>query len=384
MMARRLNSAWIRKVNAARLFHALRERPNSSQRQLGLVTGLDKATISTVIAQLTRDGLVERTERTSGRRAGRPEMGLRIPESAGILLGVRLEPTGIDIVAADMTGRVLDRERAPGTRDLEQALDRLRDAVLTLEERLKGVPHRGIGVCIPGLVERSGHLVFAPNLQWRDVPITSRLRALFDIPVTVENDTKAAAIAERLFGACRNVDDFIYLAAQSGVGGALFLRGQLYRGASGLAGEIGHMNIVAEGRLCGCGAHGCLEAYVSETAILARLGERDLKYGDLDHVAAAARGGDREVTALLDETGGYLALALSGLVNTLNPTHIVLGGNLAIVADFIVPATQRDLERLALKPLQRDVEISISPLGADSVAMGGVALALETFLESTP
>ena len=99
---------------------------------------------------------------------------------------------------------------------------------------------RALGVGIPGLMDRDGNLVLAPNLGWRDVPIRAMLEEIFDCPVAVDNDTKAAAMAERLFGLCRKTDDYVYLTGDSGVGGALVLGGRVYRGSGGFAGEIGH------------------------------------------------------------------------------------------------------------------------------------------------
>lgn len=208
----------------------------------------------------------------------------------------------------------------------------------------------------------------------------AKLKKAFTFPVYADNDTKAAALAEKLFGACRNVTDFIYITGHSGVGGALFLGDRLYRGAGGFAGEIGHMKVVRDGRLCSCGARGCLEAYLSERSILSRLEEAGLDLEDVWAVAERAQSGDKGVLSILTETGRYLGFAVADLINLVNPSLVVLGGNLAIVAPFVLPAMQEVIAGNALEAPRSETGIIVSPLGAESVPMGGITLALEGFL----
>ncbi|EWY40253.1 transcriptional regulator [Skermanella stibiiresistens SB22] len=381
-MSARVNSALIRQINIARVFHALREHPESSQRDLGRLTGLDKATVSTVVAQLQDLRLVERSEQAKTRRVGRPETALTIPRSAGVLVGVRLEPTTIRVVTTTLTGEVLGHCQLPGSLDVKAALVTVRAVIdRELAEIGEGwASVRAIGVGVPGLMDRTGTLVLAPNLGWRDVPIRSTLEEMFDCPVAVDNDTKAAAIAERLFGLCRTVEDYVYVTGDSGVGGALVLGGRVYRGASGFAGEIGHTKVVPDGRLCGCGRRGCLETYVSEAAILRRLAEQGIDAADIHEVAELAVAGRPEVRALLEEVGRHLGFALSNIVNMLNPTLILLGGNLASVGAHIIPSLETALSEQALGPSAAGVRVRVSPLGEDAVPMGGIALALDCFL----
>ncbi|WP_211103961.1 ROK family transcriptional regulator [Skermanella pratensis] len=381
-MSARVNSALIRQINLARVFHALREHPESSQRDLGKLTGLDKATVSTVVAQLQDLRLVERSEQSKARRVGRPETALSIPRSAGVLVGVRLEPATIRVVTTTLAGEVLGHCQLPGSLDMKAALVTLREAVdreiAEIGETWSSV--RALGAGIPGLMDRDGNLVLAPNLGWRDVPIRAMLEEIFHCPVEVDNDTKAAAIAERLFGLCRKTDDYVYLTGDSGVGGALVLGGRVYRGSGGFAGEIGHTKVSPEGRPCGCGRRGCLETYVSEAAILRTLAERGIDAADIRAVADLAAAGREEVRALLEEAGHLLGFALSNIVNILNPGLIVLGGNLAVVGAHIVPSLERAISEHALGPAAAGVSVRISPLGEDAVPMGGIALALDGFL----
>jgi predicted NBD/HSP70 family sugar kinase len=385
-MSARMNSAAIRRINIIRLFHALRENPNRSQAELGRLTGLDKATTSAVVAQLLKEGLVARTE-TGGtgraRRVGRPETALSIPPSAGLLVGARLEPAMIRIVAALLDGTVVEHHQIPGSTDIGVAIERLSDGVArVLCAGGAGLPLRAVGVGVPALMDRAGRLVLAPALGWRDIPIGAMLQQAFPVPVHVDNDTKAAAVAEKLFGTCREVEDFIYLTGHSGVGGGLFLGRRLYRGAHGFAGEIGHVTVEPDGRPCGCGKRGCLETYVSEAALLARAQALGRPLADIWAAAEAARAGDAAILDLLEEAGERLGLAVSNVANLLDPELVVLSGSLAVVSDFILPALQRSLDRYVLAPLRSTLRLTVSPFGIDAVPMGGIALALEGFLAS--
>lgn len=377
-----MNTALIRQLNISRIFHALREHPGSSQRELGAITGIDKATISAVVGQLGNRGLVERRTKRNEGRVGRPEIAIRISEEAGIFIGTRLEPTTIRAIATTLDARVLRTAQCAGSTDVAEATDRLRELVHALLDACGRPPKdvRGLGVGVPGLMDKHGNLTLAPNLGWRNVPIREELERAFAFPVYVDNDTKAAALAEKLFGACRDTRHFIFITGHAGVGGGLYLDGLLYRGTNGYAGELGHMKIVSGGRQCSCGARGCLEAYVSEVSILQRLAEAGIHLDDVWQVAERAEARDRVVMDVLEGTGSYLGLAIANLMNLMNPELVVLGGNLAVVAPYTLPAAKRAWLENTLPDVETGTDVIISPLGAESVPMGSIALAMEGFL----
>ena len=149
---RGVNSAWVRRVNAVLLMQALRRHPGSSQRELAVLTGLDKATVSAVTSQLAAAGLVARSSSTATvRRLGRPAVALSIPRSAGIVFGVRLEPDRIAVVAADLGGQIIDRELRPGSAEPREAMRSLEAAIAKLRLRLGSVPQRAMGIGVPGV-----------------------------------------------------------------------------------------------------------------------------------------------------------------------------------------------------------------------------------------
>lgn len=377
-----MNTAIIRQLNVSRVFHALREHPGSSQRELVRLTGLDRATVSTVVAQIEEQNLLERIPKPRRGRAGRPEKALRLSERAGWFVGVRLDPKELHVAVTTIDARPVVIRRAPGSSDVTLAVRRVGTMVRDLAES-HGVALAhilGVGVGVPGLMDRDGRLALGPNLGWHDVPIQDSLQAELPVPVYVDNDTKAAALAETLLGSCRDVMDFVLVIAHAGIGSALYQGGMLQRGWRGYAGELGHVKVVPGGRVCGCGGLGCLEAYASERAILARLQEGGRSCRELREVADLAAAGDALAREVLDDAGAKLGAVLATVVNLTNPRRIVLGGGLAQVAARLVPEIRRALARDALEPAREGVEVVVSALGEEAVAMGGVALAMEGFL----
>ena len=177
----RVNSAAIRRLNTARVFHALREHPNSSQRALGQITGLDAATVSSIVARLEVEGILQRSIARRSGQAGRPESLLSIGPEAGLLIGAGLEPDGICLIAAGLDGTRRIRLDLPGARDPAEAVAALQRGVTELLIRcaMPIARLRGIGIGVPGLLDSRGQLVLAPNLGWRDLPLAAMLRAAF-------------------------------------------------------------------------------------------------------------------------------------------------------------------------------------------------------------
>ncbi|MGC9271489.1 ROK family transcriptional regulator [Acidiphilium sp.] len=386
MTRTRVNSALIRRINTGRLFHIIRQNPGISQQVLSRESGIDPATISIIIGNLETAGIVRRATDAPTGRAGRPTVALSIDARAGFLAGIGIEPDVIRITLATIDGATCADLSVPGSADPAAAC---RAVGVGIAAALRGVKARrgallGVGIAVPGLVSLDGQVVFAPNLGWRDLDVAAMLVPLLKCPIRLENDVKAAAIAEHLFGASRDITDFVYVMGRSGIGGGLYMMGEVYRGPHGLAGEIGHMKIVPGGRPCGCGGRGCFEAYASERAIRAELAARGQPVHDDIAILAAYRAGDAVVRAVVDEAGGYLGLGLANLINIISPRRIVLGGSLAALAPILLDQAMLSLRANALAAIMADVEVVVSVLGDEAAPMGGIALALQQFLDDPP
>jgi predicted NBD/HSP70 family sugar kinase len=378
----RLNPALIRRLNVARVFHALRLAGPASQSDLVRITGLDPATVSAVARELRRDGWLATARARNSGRHGRPPILLTIDPSAGLLIGARLEPDVVRLLATTLTGEPRASWQGPSGATVEDAVAALDAGVAALLAELDASRGdvKALGLGVPALMSSDGRLAYGPNLQWRDVPLLERLQARWSAPVAVDNDTSAAALAEKLFGEARDARDFVVIAGHSGIGGALYLGGRLYRGCGGYAGEIGHVRVVPGGRRCGCGDRGCLEAYLAERAVAEQLAERGRDLPSYEAVAAAALAGDPLVLTLLDELGALLGGVIADLVDVVDPELVLLAGALAHIVPWLLPAVERACAAEALGAYRGRCRVAASALAAEAVTMGGVGLAMEALL----
>lgn len=228
----------------------------------------------------------------------------------------------------------------------------------------------GIGVGAPGPLDpRTGRIFFAPNLQWHDVNLKEILQSTLGLPVFLENDANLAALGEHLYGAGQGYEDLVFITVSTGVGGGLILRGDIYSGAFGGAGEIGHLVVEPGGPLCSCGNRGCLEAVASGRALRKRaleliaagkgrrifeLAGGDPEAVDAPVVAQAAHAGDPEACELLAGAGRYLGLAIGNIANLLNPPLFVIGGGVARGAGELLLGPARAGARQHVFPALRD------------------------------
>ncbi|MDR7555621.1 MAG: ROK family protein [Armatimonadota bacterium] len=307
-------------------------------------------------------------------------------------LGVDLGGTKILTAVVDETGQVAARVRAPTPQTGPAAVVEAIAATAQQALEAAGLPRgavRAAGVGAPGPADPVTGTVFSPpNLPgWGDVPLADLLRARLEVPVAVENDANAAALGEHWVGAGRGVDDLLYITVGTGIGGGLILRGQLYTGTSGCAGEVGHMVIVPDGPRCACGRQGCLEAVASGPAI-ARAARAALEAGrpsvlsavaaeelDAHAVARAAVEGDPLAREVFARAARYLGLAVANLVNLLNPAMVIIGGGVARAGDLLLAPVRRIVDAEAFARPAAAVRIVPAALGADAGALGAVAAA---------
>jgi len=259
-----------------------------------------------------------------------------------------------------------------------------------------------IGIDAPGPVDYArGIITSPPNLPgWHDVPLASIIAKEFGVPCVLENDANAAALAEHRWGSGRGSRHMLFLTVSSGVGGGIVIDGNLYRGASGAAGEVGHMTINAHGARCHCGRRGCLEMYASGIAI-ARLARRLVARrpdSPLSQLAAkqpltarlvhqAADQGDESARELIAAAGHALGTGLASLINVFNPQVIVLDGSLTKMGDLYLGPARETAQRESFAQSWSDVRIVVGELGDRSAALGAAAVALEAMraaVDATP
>jgi glucokinase len=308
------------------------------------------------------------------------------------IVGVDLGGTKILAAVFDAKFRLLAREKRSTKAEFGAAkvIDRV---VGCVNEALAvaAIPHSAvaaIGVGIPGLIDAKGETVHvAPNLRWRGVPAAKLLSTRLHIPVVIVNDVQAGTFAVKQVGAGKKLTDFVCMFVGTGIGGGLVIRGEPYRGLAGMAGEIGHMVVVAhDGPRCGCGNRGCLEAVASRSAIVRRvvnaMGKgrksvvRELCDGDPARIrsrilAEAYREGDKVVTEIIHDACDYLGIGAANLINIFNPQAVILGGGLIeALGDRMLPRITKSAMAHTIAATPDRVRIKDSGLGDDAGILG--------------
>jgi len=304
---------------------------------------------------------------------------------------VDLGGTKIEAAIVDPGGQVIGSHRVPTdvAGGPAKAVEDIARCVRASGADLSGIGAVGVGVA--GQVDTAtGVVLSAPNLRWTDFPLGERLERELGVPVVIENDVRSITWGVWKHGAGRGVEDLLVLFVGTGVGGGIVSGGRLLKGDRGVAGELGHVTLVADGRPCTCGHKGCIEAYTGGWAIAARAreaieadpgaGRRLLEAAGEGEVTAAvvsqaAAAGDPLATRLLQETGRYLGAAAVGLVHALNPRRIVLGGGVIDGNPDLVDAVGSIVRQSAIPIFADRIEVRRSELGAGAGVIGSAALA---------
>jgi glucokinase-like ROK family protein len=391
------DQALVREINLAVIMDKLREQAPLSRAALAEMTGLNKTTVSSLVTELIEKQFVHEVGyQTSG--IGRPAMLIELNPGAGFIVGVEIGVDFLSVLCTDFAAEVIgthieDVHRGAGQQAVIDRVIALLDRMITEQQVSHGRP-LGIAVGVPGLVDStSGTLLFAPNLKWRDVPLSAILRGQFPhIPLLVDNEANFAALGESYFGVAKGYSEVLYISAGMGLGGAIVRNDVLIKGKDGYAGEFGHMTIEPEGSLCNCGNWGCWETLVSQRALFQRVeqalasGAGSLLTADaaapltVKMLVEAAAQGDRVALEALEDTGQYLGIGIASLVNALNPDLVVFGGILSTAFDYLESAMQRALQQRALAWSREGVKVVRARHGFNACVMGGVAAVYQTVM----
>lgn len=311
-------------------------------------------------------------------------------------LGIDLGGTKILTVVATAEGRILSRDHSltPAEKGPEGVINAILasvDRVLTQAGmRMNGIS--AIGIDAPGLVDPESGVVFtSPNLPgWLDVPLRDAVQGKLGKPSFLINDARAATLGEYRFGAGRGVRHLIYVTISTGIGGGTIIDGNIYFGASGLAGEVGHMTIDDHGPLCPCGNTGCWETLASGTALTRearRLAEEkdgatilQIAGGKVERVTAetvhaAALKDDPGAKKLISQTAHYIGIGLANLINIFNPEAIVIGGGLTNMGDMLLKPALETAGNRAFRRMFQTVRFSTAGLGRNSGVLGAIEFA---------
>lgn len=370
---------------------------HSSRANVARKTGLTRPTVSTLVAELMEEGLIEEVGQGQS-DGGKPPILLGMVDNARQLIGLDLANSEFRGAVTDLRGRVLYRASLPIK---EQDGDAALALVYALCDQLIAAATRpllGIGIGAPGLIDaQKGVVRKAVNLDWQNLALRERVESRYKLPVYVANDSHVAALAEYIFGQQRKMPNLVVVKVGRGVGAGIVLKGHLYYGDGSGAGEIGHVRVVEQGVLCRCGHTGCLETVTSSQAIVkqARLLAQADPHSRLwqlapaldaittDVVLHAFRAGEPAVQQLIVEVGRYLGLAVANLIGVLNIQHILIAGSVARFGEPLLAALEETMRHSSMALLADETQVSLSKLDQDIVILGAAALLLTHELELT-
>ncbi len=378
------------------VLQAIRLHGGLSRSRLAEFTGLSRATISEITNSLLRQGWIEELMdggTPSGK--GRPATLLQLASNDRVMVGGELTDDGWALAAFDLTGQVLSQEAcAVDVWSPQAAKAALIDSIDTLRSRYgsRCLPVLGLGLA--GLVNtRTGVVESAADIGWRGVEFGVPVSRDLGWPTIVVNRHRARGLAECRYGAGVTADPMLYVGIGSGVAAGLYIHRQLFSGAHGGAGEIGHIPINPDGPPCPCGNRGCLQVLVSSTALVrevrrsirdgspSRIADRnhfDVEFLQMHDLTEAEARGDPLVRRVLRVGGAYLGMALAGLVNTFNPEGIVLGGSVPHAFPILVDEATQVMRQRAIMPIASKTCVQLAHLPAWSGALGAISYALDT------
>ena len=366
-------------VNRSAILAQLGANGPASRADLARTLSLSPALMTQLVKDLIGEGLLVELEQAPS-NGGRPARMLGLATSAGRAIGVKVVADHVAFVEVGIDGRVLRSASEPFDAFSSTFIS---DLVARIRQFIAGggdVTLLGLGVGVPGSVDLLGNgIVDAPPLGWSGVELGEALRRALALPVIVENNVNALAVAERLYGLGRSHDNFLVVTIGTGVGAGIVVEGSVLRAASGGAGEIGHIPISDDGPLCSCGNHGCLEAYIGEQALVTRAREQGVisAAAGIGALQAAAESGDERAARIYSEAGALLGRTLAGVVHTIDPAFVVILGEGTAAWRFwsfgFEPAFRSHLMRH-----RRSLPVEVETWQDESWAQGAAALVLAT------
>ncbi|PYO31634.1 MAG: hypothetical protein DMD32_08375 [Gemmatimonadetes bacterium] len=377
-----------RQINRLILLNLVRELQPISRADLARRMAVGRGMVTTLVKELLAEGAVYEGALADVPRGRRPKM-LHVRTRDRLVVAIDIRFSRTYVLLSDFGGNEMALESFATIFNPDQLLDELAIRVRRLlRTRATGGHCEGIGMVVPGMVDRRGRVLNAPQLGWRDVQIRSGLAERTGLPVHVENSGAACALAHIWLGpgeGGNGVRDFVYVTVSDGVGTGVVVNGELVRGHGHTAGEFGHIPIGPDGPRCVCGAQGCLEAHTSNLATVARYVGHEQSPAvapplfpqdgiTMDDVIVRAGAGDERARAALTETGRYLGLGLAAIVNALNPAQIVIGGEITGAWDLVEPAIRAEIARRALTREAAGTPVVPEPAGSLPRLRGAIAL----------
>ena len=382
----------LRLVNRRILLSILSDRQPISRAEIAKISGLNKATISTITGELLKESCI--IEEGSGRTTpigGKPPTPLRLNANRFGLFGVDIRADETILALSDFNNRIVARFSYETGSDATAFLNKIGKEIRKLCTKHDSfIEFPGIGVSLPGLVDnQSGKFLLSVVLPWRDVPVVNLLEKATGLPVIIDNSARCSALAEIWHGKAQyaHVRNLLYVSVSTGLACGVVIDGGLYRGGNNTAGQFGHIPIDVNGPDCRCGQRGCWDLYASDKATLKRYadlrGAGGKRVSSMRKLVELVEAGDGAATEAVRETARYLGIGITGLVNGLDPEIVVIGGEITKVWGVIEPIIVEETKRNLLAPRSHSVAIRPSAFEVRPSLKGALTL-IQNSLLSVP
>ncbi|MEU7377724.1 ROK family transcriptional regulator [Streptomyces albidoflavus] len=376
----------LHRANLERVVRAVRLSGSLTQAEIARTTGLSAATVSNIVRELKESGTVEVTPTSAG---GRRARSVSLSGDAGIVIGVDFGHTHLRVAVGNLAHQILAEEAEPLDVDAsaEQGFDRAELLVGRLLDAT-GVDRAkvaGVGLGVPGPIDVASGMLGSTSILpgWSGTQPALALGERIGVPVAVDNDANLGALGELVWGSGRGVRDLAYIKVAGGVGAGLVIDGQIYRGPGGTAGEIGHITLDESGPVCRCGNRGCLETFTAARYVLPLLEPTHGTGLTMEKVVGLAKEGDPGCRRVVADVGRYIGSGVASLCNLLNPSRVVLGGDLAEAGELVLGPIRTSVGRYAIPSAARQLELVPGSLGGRAEVLGALALALREMGDST-
>ena len=376
----------LHRANLERVVRAVRMAGSLTQAEIARSTGLSAATVSNIVRELKESGTVQVTPTSAG---GRRARAVSLSGDAGAVVGVDFGHSHLRVAVGNLAHQVLAEEAEPIDVDASaaQGFDRAEQLVQRLIATTGISPEKliGVGLGVPGPIDvETGELGSTSILPgWSGTHPRAELASRLGVPVYVDNDANLGALGEQVWGNGRGTGDLAYIKVASGVGAGLVINGHIYRGPGGTAGEIGHITLDESGPVCRCGNRGCLETFTAARYVLPLLHSSHGTELTMARVVQLAREGDPGCRRVVADIGRHIGSGVANLCNLLNPSRVVLGGDLAEAGDLVLGPVRDSVARYAIPSAARQLTVVPGTLGGRAEVLGALALVLSEMGDAT-
>lgn len=379
----------LRLVNRRILLSIISDRQPIPRAEIAKISGLNKATVSTITGELLRDQYI--IEDGFGRTTpigGKPPTPLRINEQRFGIFGLDIRADETILALSDFHSHLVARCSFETEAEPQEFLTKIGQEIGKLRaEHRDFIEFAGVGVSLPGLVDNhSGTFLMSVVLPWHNVPVVEWLEEATGLPVIVDNSARCAALAEIWHGKAQyaHVRNLLYVSVSTGLACGLVIDGSLYRGGNNTAGQFGHIPVELHGLECRCGLRGCWDLYASDKATITRYqrlqGLPEGQEPTIRQLIELVESGDQAAAEAVRETARYLGIGITGLINGLDPEVIVIGGEITKAWELVEPVIAEEVKRNLLSPRARNISIRRSTFEIRPSLKGALTLVLNDLL----